>query len=270
MAYIRSRRRRFRRTRRGVRRSGRRRFGGRRRRVFSKRAKAWKSKQGWSVKFKKFNNAVVPNVTYARLTYRANTILQPLLDTNYVATNTVYALNNPYDPDSSLGNVSAQGFDYFRDYYARYMVYKAKAYIKFLNSSDNFWTVFAVPQMGGSNFSVNVASADVNQVLGVPYIKYKNIGPATGSNNVKKIVCSWSISEDQAVNGRGNAYEYSSTFDATVSSAPSAQRQLYIGIMSSNGQPFGTATAIMNAQVTIVYYTKFFPRKATPESTDPE
>lgn len=226
----------------------------------------------------RFNNAIVPDATYARLTYRKGgtcTISSNPIYTNSGPAIAVY-LNDPFDPDPSLGNASAQGFDYFRDYYGFYIVTRAKVKVDFYNLGTEQYSGYAavgyvLPQLG-STINAITDQSPVNYIQNVPRLKWKRMTAPGGGKSWCTIHHEWSIKKDQAATNRGHYWE-GSEWAAQTNAGPagSYRRGLYIFAGTENGA--GNVAAVTRRilyKVTVIYYTRFYGRKVTPELEDPE
>lgn len=226
----------------------------------------------------RFNNAIVPDVTYARLIFRkAGQLSIPgnILNTNS-GSNLVAYCNDPFDPDPDVGNKFAQGFDYFRDFYQSYIVVKAKIRVDWTNlgridSSTSPWgtTAYVLPQLGGTVQAITNLSP-VDYIQNLPRIKWRTMS-APGANKQRcSIRHEWTLRKDQAALNRGNFWE-GSNWAANTTGSPVNRRALYLVLGTANGAG-NTSEAILSAQykLTILYYCRFYGRKVTPELDDPE
>jgi len=225
----------------------------------------------------RYTNAVVPDVTYARLKYVKGGYLQisnSTLSTNSGLSQPVY-LNDPFDPDPDVANASAQGFDYFRDYYSQYFVASCTVIVEFSNLGESangkYGCVgYVLPQFG-SPFPSVLSTTPVNYIQNIPRIKWKRMsGPFAGRQNTR-IKTSWSVKEDQgAPTGRGNFWEGTS-WGAFTNASPAIRRPLHIILGTENGAGNLAADAITaQYKVTVIYNCRFYTRKNTPELEDPE
>lgn len=248
-----------------------------RRRIGRRKVRLWRRKGQYILRQTRFHNAIVPDVTYARLTYRKGGLL--LIANNSLATNsgqtTPIYVNDPYDPDPDLANSSAQGFDYFRDYYNFWICTKSKIRVEFNNigiaqNQNSPWGAvgYVLPQFGGSPNIV--AQSPVNYVQNLPRIKWVSLsGPGAGKS--KGVVRhEWTLVKDQGAQNRSNTWEYSA-WSAAINGSPTNRRVLYLAAGTANGA--GNVTELQQViqyKVTIVYYTRFYARKPTAELEDPE
>lgn len=177
-------------------------------------------------------------------------------------------LNSPYDPDSTLGNAAAQGFDYFRDYYNEYIVTKSKWKVRFMNESPyNYVNCYVWPEQGGSVPSVNNVTK-VEVLKNTPNMKWACAGPITGKKSVATVKGSWSINRDRGVGPRALFWEGSS-YSAGVAANPTTTRSLYmwLGMATETGD---TGSIKYHVEVTVKYWVKFYSRKNGPENVDPD
>lgn len=227
-----------------------------------------------AIKFRRFENAVVPQATYAKLKYKTDI---PFI---WTAAGTLYwdnvfrfRCNSPFDPDAVVGNASAQGFDYFRDYYQNYIVTRSKIIVKFRNIANAYFRCAVVPVYGQTT-QLPPASERVNseimQVTNLPHIKWKTIGWPNGTKSVCTVGNSWNIWKDQGLDStRGDSFERS-TFAATTSESPVSIRAYNIIMQTTTGAAFPDAALAAYLSVTVTYHTKFYGRKQTAEIVDPE
>lgn len=243
--------------------------GNRRRYTVSYKVRNRYKKGGWNqLRIGKFNNSIVPEALLTKCKY---TVQFPINITTTDVTSGLYGyvmLNDPYDPNNNLANASAQGFDFWRDYYKKYIVTKSKWTVHFHAQSAYWWNVYALPTMGdGTNAIVSTSVSQYTKNL--PYVKYTTIGPITSIDQTKTLNGTWTLAGDQAALGRGKYWE-ESDWSASTTASPATRRALNIFSQTAADTQAGANYQVALVSVTVTYYVRFYQRKQTPELEDPE
>lgn len=269
MRYRRS----YRRPRRGFR-SRRRRVGRRyiRRRLRrgSRRVRSWRRRGVTGVKWSKFNNAVVPSEIYVKCKYtKAGQLTVANLNNTSGSFGILYQ-NDPFDPDPDLGNLSAQGFDFWRDYYGSYICTSARVTVDFYNQNNSQGlTGYLLVSEGLLGPSI-VGTTPVDYLQNLPNIKWRNMGPTNSGRYKCRLSNIASTRRVRAATNRGTYWE-DTAWSAATNASPSTRPLIYIIAGTQTGGPNSTgATLACEWKATITYNVRFYNRKLTPETQDPE
>lgn len=268
-----------RRFRRAIRRSRYRRRSIRRRSRLVSRRRRFGRRRGWTSYKRRgvitgvartFTNAQVPDALLVKLKYIKGLRLE--VPNDNLSTNSGISIggymNDPYDPDPNVGNDSAQGFDFWRDYYFNYIVTRADIEVTFTNHNTfNGAVGYVQPQFQNQPVGL-LGTTPLQTIRNYPRLRWVTMGSAGANNAVRRVRTSWSIRKDAAWLPRSSVWE-GSGYSAGTAASPANRRQLNIWIGTDNGLGANTSV-IVDAVAKITYYCRFYNRKNTPEVLDPE
>jgi len=179
-------------------------------------------------------------------------------------------VNDPFDPDDDLGNKSAQGFDFWRDYYGEYICTRADISLQVYNQSDKVGiTAYLLPSQGNV-VPLVVGTSPIDYITNLPNVRYKTAGPIGSGRYRAYLRHKWTSVYNKAVGKRGEQWEGTS-WGAATNASPGSRPAIFIWAGTQSGNP-NTQGASMLAEykLTVNYHVKFFARKLTPELDDPE
>lgn len=174
-----------------------------------------------------------------------------------------FSINDPYDPSTTLGNTSAQGYDFWGHYYGRYHVYRTKYIIDFINDTDYSVMGYMFPNQRNLDDFVGTLT-DMNTLLNIPQIKYCTLTPKNGGKNRRRLVANWYLNDFKGDKGAPTGMVFQSSYGADVGSNPPVNVRMFTGFCLPGNVLTGGAIAPLYYRVTIKYYTMFYGRKIDP------
>jgi len=209
----------------------------------------------------------VPDALYTKLTYTKG--FQQVLSAAQINTGNINIgyLNDPFDPDPDLGNFSAQGFDFWRDYYNNYIVSRSSVTVK-VTGLSSFPSYAAIMPQCGTSLPAVTGATGLQYWQNLPRVRYRWINPAGANKQTVTLKTGWSIKKDAGYQNRSATFE-TSGWSAATNASPIQRRQLNFWLSTVINNTLGADTGF-HCTVRFVYHCRFYGRKATPELLDPE
>jgi len=175
----------------------------------------------------------------------------------------VFKGNDAYEPNP--GATSAAGFQQWWTFYQAYLVNASKIDVKFLAGSDTVATqnlslnLYPVAEQIGT-----IPSLSRLDLLGNPYNKNRLVTSSASQGALGHMSNYMTTQKIFGVSGKLDLTEYSVLIDQSTG-LPLASPQLPWSWVLQADQLVGTAGSIIDLQISITYYVKFFDRLQLPQ-----
>ena len=202
---------------------------------------------------KLYRSVGIPKQMFAKLNYSTyeNISLAPTASSYYQ-----YNLNSLFDPEVKVGGTQPYYYDQYASLYQKYLVYGCKISVRLTVSSANanilFPTVVVAPFTGETpNWNTHM---NMRNAIGA---KWRQLVPGQSGTTLTSYFNNASLAGVPK-----KVYTADDTYSALITANPSLVNRVEINVQNYDV----SATVVVQVQIKLTYYAKFFQRVAPPPS----